>query len=54
MKVVGGIGFKKTYTKEQWADIERQREEMRHRLTAPDGCSCEICRNFKEKLAKAP
>jgi len=44
MKVVGGVGFKKTYTEAEWQEIERQRDEMRHRLTAPDGCQCAICK----------
>lgn len=28
-------GFRKSYTEEEWADIEIQRAEMRKRLTAP-------------------
>lgn len=35
-EVVGGVGFRKTYTEEEWAVIERLREEMRRRLTAPE------------------
>lgn len=49
-EVVGGVGFKKTYTDAEWQEIERQRAEMRHRLTVEEGCTCDVCETFRKKL----